>query len=383
MKILHLLSAATIGGIEVLCRDIAKQNSRENVFAFLFAGGPMEAQMQQMGVSVYAVYQTPKWKVGKRIQQLSAICIKEKIDIVVVHNDGTSILVYYFLLMKKQKNCIYIRYLHSVFEKEYYYQQNWLSNAYKKYLIQRFLKKSDRMIAVSECVKKSFVDNFTVNPDKIEVIYNGIHMGQMDRDKIYGNINNDGNDGNKDRSEKSIELLYVGRLVKVKGIDVLLKAISRVIEQYPHTILRLVGDGPGRASFEEQAKQLGLSRNVLFEGFHLDKEVYFKQADIFIYPSRWQEAFGISIVEAMSYGLIAIASKVGGIPEIIEDGINGYLYENEDSDKLECKIIQAIQQIEEGREREITECAKATAQKFQIEHTIEQLEALYSSLVKG
>ena len=377
MKILHLLSAATIGGIEVLCRDIAKQNSRENVFAFLFAGGPMEAQMCQIGVPVYAVYQVPKWNVGKRIQYLSDICEKEKIDIVVAHNDGTSILVYYLLLMKKQKNCVYIRYLHSVFEKKYYYQQNWISNTYKKYLIQRFLKKSDRIIAVSKCVKKSFADNFTVNPDKIEVIYNGIHVNQTEKIDVTDN------DDSRKKKDNTIELLYVGRLVQEKGIDILLKAMVRVSERYPEAVLRLVGDGAGREALEEQAKQLGLSANVLFEGFHLEKETYFQQANIFIYPSRCQEAFGISIVEAMAYGLICIASKVGGIPEIIEDGINGYLYENEDSDKLECKIIQAIQLIEEDREQKITEGARATAQKFQIEHTIEQLEALYSSLVKG
>ncbi|MDD3139853.1 MAG: glycosyltransferase family 4 protein, partial [Lachnospiraceae bacterium] len=370
MKVLHLLSTAAIGGLEVLCCDIAKQNSRENVFAFLFAGGPMEAQMQQIGVPVYAIYQTPKWNVGKRIQSLSDICEKEKIDIVVVHNEGISILIYYMLLMKIKKECIYIRYLHSAFEKEYYYHQNFLLNAYKKYLTRQFLKKSDKMVAVSGYVKKSFVDNFMVDSAKIEVIYNGIDMNQTEKKD------------NRDKNDTTIELLYMGRLVKVKGIDILLKAMSKVIEMYPEIILRFVGDGPDRALFEEQTRQLGLTKNILFEGFHLDKGTYFRQADIFIYPSRWQEAFGISIVEAMSYGLVCIASEVGGIPEIIEDGINGYLFEKEDSYRLEKKIEQAIQQIEDDGKQKIVECAKKTAQKFRIEHTVEQLEILYSSLIK-
>lgn len=370
MKVLHLLSAGNIGGIEVLCKDIAQNDKENNIFAFLFDGGAIEDKIREIGAPVYSVYKEKRWNIWKRMRILDTICEENQIKAVLVHNDGISILIYYLLLAKRKQNIYFIRYFHSVFEEKYYYDGNMITNRLKKHLIRQSLKRSDRIVAVSECVKQSFLDNFEVDRRKMHVIYNGISEALFENNPQKSNF---------DKKNK-IEIIYVGRLVDVKGIDILLEAFGRLLEKKPEIILRLIGDGEERKSYQEQVRSMGIEQSVIFEGFQMEKERYFREADIFVYPSRCEEAFGISIVEAMAYGLLCIASNAGGIPEIIKDGQNGFLFKNEDSMDLEKKLLLAISSIEERQEQEMSLQAKETAHFFTIENTIEQLHELYHSL---
>lgn len=369
MKILHLLSAGTIGGIEILCRDIAKNNNEKNIFAFLFRGGPVEEQIVETGAHVYQVYRTNRWNMIRFVNQLGKICEEEKVDIVIVHHEGLSIWLYYLLLMKKKKDIKYIRYVHSVFEEKYYYTNNLFINICKKKLLQLVITKSDKLIAVSECVKKSIENYFQVDLQKIDVVYNGISEEQIRHNMRQNRIHH-----------KGIHLIYIGRLVKVKGIDVLIEAFAEVEKERKDISLFIIGDGEERETLEAQVKRRGLSGKINFEGFQMDKDNYLLQSDIFVYPSKWQEAFGISIIEAMSYGLICIAANTGGIPEIIEDGKNGFLYENADCLQLAIQIRRAVQMIEKKQETEFSVQAIKTAKKFTIERTIQNLDSIYRSL---
>ncbi len=370
MKVLHLLSAGNIGGIEVLCKDIAQNDNENNVFAFLFEGGAIENKIREIGAPVYSIYKEKRFHVWKRMRTLYKICEEKKIEAVVVHNDGISILIYYLLLVRRKHNIIFIRYFHSVFEKKYYYDGTIVTNCIKKYLIRQALKRSDGLVAVSERVKQSFIDNFEVDQRKVCVIYNGIGKELQNSSSLK----------NAKSEHNKIEIVYIGRIIDVKGIDILLDAFSKLLIKRPNVVLRLIGDGDKRIPYQVQVQNMGMEQNVIFEGFQMEKEKYLKDADIFVYPSRWEEAFGISIVEAMAYGLLCIASNVGGIPEIIKDRQNGYLFQCEDSIDLERKMLEAISAIETGQEREMSIQAKKTAHFFSIDNTIKQLNALYQSL---
>lgn len=376
MKVLHLLSVATIGGIEVLCRDMAKDNSDQNVFAILFKGGPIEQEIRDTGSHCYAMYDIPKWNILKRIKALLALCREEKIDIVVIHHEGLSVMVYYMLLQKYMPNIKYVRYLHSVFEEKYYYTYgNVLNNIAKKMMTAMYLR-SDKLIAVSECVKNSFLTAFPIEEQKIQVVYNGISLETLDNNRK----------GYMSRKiakspDECINIIYMGRLEKVKGIDVLIEALSMLQKEQLNMKLFLLGDGSAREELEEQVRNRGLNQTVSFEGFQLQKEKYLQNADIFVYPSRWKEAFGISIIEAMACGIICIASKTGGIPEIIRDEENGYLFENENVLGLKTRLTEAQLLIREGKQDIMAQNAMKTAGNFTIDKTITQLNELFTSLL--
>ena len=176
-----------------------------------------------------------------------------------------------------------------------------------------------------------------------------------------------------------MKLLYVGRLVKLKGVDSLITEFSNICNNHD-LILDIVGDGPEKEQLVREVEKLNLSNKVFFHGFKTDITSYLSDADLFIYPS-YSEIFGISIVEAMAFKCVCIASNVGGIPEIIKNGINGFLNISNTSDELREKMYEAIALCANWNARNsMMENARITAESFTIEKTIGDLEAMYQEL---
>lgn len=121
-------------------------------------------------------------------------------------------------------------------------------------------------------------------------------------------------------------VLFVGRLIRLKGIEYLIQAMPQVIATCPNTRLVLVGEGEEGPRLRALARSLGLDGRITFAGGRAHDEVigYMRAADVFVLPSL-VESFGIVLVEAMSCGLPVVASNVMGIPTLIEDGVNGLL----------------------------------------------------------
>jgi len=122
-----------------------------------------------------------------------------------------------------------------------------------------------------------------------------------------------------------IGIAAVANLIPEKGLDVLLRACATLTD-LPWQ-LTIVGDGPERAGLEALAGSLGLAGRTHFTGLRDDVEVTLQQAAIYVHPCLWEEAFGLTITEAMACGCAVVASRRGGIPEIIETGTSGVLVE--------------------------------------------------------
>jgi len=118
----------------------------------------------------------------------------------------------------------------------------------------------------------------------------------------------------------SVVVLYSGRFEKVKGLEFLIEAARQLVKEYNYLMFMFVGDGTLRRRYEEMAQSI--SENVMFLGFRHDVCQLMNAADLFVLPSR-SESAAISVLEANACGLPVIASRVGGIPEIIRDGVNG------------------------------------------------------------
>ena len=121
-------------------------------------------------------------------------------------------------------------------------------------------------------------------------------------------------------------LVFVGRLAGVKGVPVLLDALSQIKADMPDLRVTLIGDGPERADLEIRAQDLGLGAVVTFAGYKSQDEVAetLASADALVLPS-FAEGVPVTLMEAMASGLPVLATRVGGISELVEDGISGYL----------------------------------------------------------
>jgi glycosyltransferase involved in cell wall biosynthesis len=187
------------------------------------------------------------------------------------------------------------------------------------------------------------------------------------------------------KRKEEINILFVGRLVEVKGVPVLIKAFAKVSEKYPSSKLLIVGDGPQKSELVKLVQELKLDKKIHFKGFLIGQpllEIY-EQAMIFVLPSiitktGETEGLGVVLIEALSYGIPVIGSKVGGIPDIIIDGKTGLLFEPGDHEDLAKKIILLIENPE-LRQRLVEEGQKHILENFSWEKIVEKMEKVYKS----
>lgn len=182
---------------------------------------------------------------------------------------------------------------------------------------QFFAKYVDYMFCVSQDNAKKIERRYST---KVKVIPNGVDTKkfkpiQSKRDELRKKY---------DIMDKKV-LISVGRVVGWKGFQLVIESLLHLEEFY----YVLIGDGDYLQELKELAKKLGVEKRVLFLGAIQNKELpnYLNLADIFIQPSIGHEAFGITIVEAMACGLPVVASRNGGIVDIVVDGKVGYLFE--------------------------------------------------------
>jgi len=131
-----------------------------------------------------------------------------------------------------------------------------------------------------------------------------------------------------------------GRLVAEKGVDVLIRAFTRITASHPTARLVIVGDGPSRAGLERLAAEMSLATRVEFCGQidHTAALAEIRRAWAVCVPSLWEEPFGMIAAEAQMHGVAVIASRSGGLSEIVEDGVTGHLVPPGDADALAARL---------------------------------------------
>ncbi len=147
-------------------------------------------------------------------------------------------------------------------------------------------------------------------------------------------------------SSKGADVLFAGRLIQEKRVDLLLNALALAKEEVPTISCMVVGDGPERATLEAQARQLGLEGSVTFMGF-VEQDgliAYMKSSKVFVLPSE-REGFGLVIVEANACKLpvISIRHEMSATRELVQDGINGFLVSTASPDGIAEVIVRIVQ----------------------------------------
>jgi glycosyltransferase involved in cell wall biosynthesis len=150
-------------------------------------------------------------------------------------------------------------------------------------------------------------------------------------------------DGNGRRNGGSLTLLTVGRLksvVQYKGVDTVIEALPRLVRELPTVRYVVVGDGDDRPRLEQLAARLGVADRVQFHGRLSEAELRrtFENCEVYVMPSRG-EGFGVVYLEAMSLGKPVVGGAHGGAPEVVVDGVTGFLVEHGDVDLLADRLM--------------------------------------------
>ncbi len=182
--------------------------------------------------------------------------------------------------------------------------------------------------------------------------------------------------------QHNYNLLFVGRLETIKGVEFLIQAIPFIIKVFPQTTLTIVGEGSHQADLFKLTQKLRLEEHIRFIGWvdNKDLDTYYEKASLVVVPSIWAETFGLVILEAMSAGRPVIGTNVGGIPELIEEGVNGYLVAPGNPAQIAEKVIKLFAQ--EKLLTELGRNARRKAEEFRVENHLEHLEKIYAELIK-
>ncbi len=265
--------------------------------------------------------------------KLKKIVKTENIDMIHAHVWNPASCRYAFLL----KNVPIITTEHDPFK------LSRIKNIFKKYS----LKKIKKIITVSNNNKQVLEGPFPEHKDKISVIHNGIDVdwwqSQLLRlaEEDYSNIKK-----NLFYAKKNTLIIStIAELHERKGIKYLIEAMGKISGIFPNVKLVVIGEGDDRKNLENLVERLALRKHVVLMGKQGEIPKLLKASDIFCLPSK-REAFGLVNAEAMISRIPVVAGAVGGIPEIVQDGVTGILVAPENSEKLAEALLELINDVE-------------------------------------
>lgn len=194
-----------------------------------------------------------------------------------------------------------------------------------------FVKRANFITTPSQFGAKLLSSRFKIN--QVKAVSNGIDLTLFKRQVAGGEAKSLLNLPGKK------VLLYVGRLCTEKNLEVLIKATQIISTKNQNVLLILTGDGPLKKSLQKLSRKLNIASFIDFTGYVDDArlKLYYQAADIFVMPST-AELQGISVLEAMAYSLPVVAANAKALPELVENGVNGYLFNPQNFKDLAKKI---------------------------------------------
>ncbi len=228
------------------------------------------------------------------------------------------------------------------------------------------IERSDMVTAVSSFLRDETYRTFGCTDCNVEVIPNFVNLDEYQPDPAAGR------DALAPEGDRIIA--HVSNFREVKRVRDVVRIFARIRKAMPATLV-MVGDGPERGDAEREAEQLGIRAAVRFLG-RLDRVATILQAsDLFLLPSQ-TESFGLAALEAMACGVPAVASRAGGLPEVIDDGVCGILEPPGSVEAMGRRAVELLQTP--ARLKQFREAALAKARTFSADRIVPLYEALYA-----
>ena len=305
----------------------------------------------------------------KALLALMWLIFKEKPDIVHTHSSKAGILGRVAAKISFVPNIIHTPHGH-VF---YGYFGPFTSNIFLwvEKILSRF---TDHMVALTDGEMDDYIKLSVYSPEKLLKIHSGVDVKQF--------MHSNGNMVKKRRSlgldQNGNVLGFVGWLLPIKGPEYLLKAMEYIWQEYPETSLVFVGKGDLAMDLRAQALQVSANGRIKFLGWREDIDEIMPVFDMLVLPSL-NEGMGRVLVEAMAAGKPVVASRVGGIPDLVRDGETGYLVPPADEKALADGIKKLLD--DPGKAWEMGQQGRKLCQQFSLEAMIKKLDDLYSVLI--
>ena len=200
------------------------------------------------------------------------------------------------------------------------------------------------VIAISKPVAHHLSVDFGVSQNKIHLIANGIDLDRF----VMTNEQMRREARQKTGMGDTPLIGIIARLSDVKGIDILIKAMPFILKEIPSANLLIAGQGPQEVALKKLTQDLGLSAHVHFKSTTNQTQDLLRAFDVFVMPSL-MEGLGLSVIEAQACGIPVVASRVGGLVDLIEDAKSGYLVPVNDPTALADRIIEVLKNPQQSK----------------------------------
>ncbi|MFA5022557.1 MAG: glycosyltransferase family 4 protein [Patescibacteria group bacterium] len=371
-KILYLITQSEWGGAQRYIFDLANNLSKDQYEVLVAAGGNEELfqNLKQIGITTYwlknLVREINPVKDLKAYQEIKKLLRQIQPDILHLNSSKAGVVGAIAGNQAKIKKIIYTAHGFVFNEpmpkwkKIFYIWAEKFSARYK-----------DAIICVSEFDRQSGTENKIINENKLITINNGIdEINFLDKKIAQEKLN---------LPQNKIIIGTIANFYLTKGLNYLIAAAQIVVQKNPDIIFQLIGFGQLENQLRVQIKELNLENNFfVLNGKEMNGngKIYLKAFDLYVLPSV-KEGFSYTILEAMQAGLPIIATKVGGIPEMINDNINGLLVKPADPNTLAQAIIDLLENKKLADQ--LGSQAKIDAdKKFSLEKMTKETEKVYS-----
>jgi L-malate glycosyltransferase len=367
-KVMWLIKGLGIGGAERLLElalpHVDTTRYEYEVGYLLPWKNALVPAFEKAGIPVFCLNQSKAYD-ARVVPNLVGLLKERQVDLLHIHLPYTGILGRVASRMAPVKAVVYTE--HNLWER-----YHWLTGAANRFTFGY----NDAVIAVSDEVENSIRSRYRVNgKPKLCTIPNGVDVDQLALDA---------RDSQGVKPEFGIPqdnrlVVHVANFTPKKRHEDLIRAARMVVDRDPQTSFLLVGQGPLEADIRAQARAQNLQDNVVFAGFRTDAPRIIAAADVFVLPSLY-EGLPIAMLEAMALGRPVVASRVGGVPQVISDGIDGFLVDPLEPGQLAEKVL-AVLHDPKLQQKLSTNAVKTVREHFSVERMVASIESLYASVL--
>lgn len=365
MRVLSVSTHFTIGGISNYMLTLARALKRRGVTTIVAtAGGDLVGELEKSGIAHRFVAIDTKFelhpKVFRAALTLAKIVRDEAIEVIHAHSRVSQVAA---LLASRITGVPVVTTCHGYF------------TVRARRIIDTW---GARVIAISEAVKEHLIRDLGVRPERIALVYSGVDVDRFAAAMLPDDV-------------RAIRISLglkdgpvvgtIGRLSPVKGHAYLIEALKRAAVRRPAVQGLIVGDGGEKDSLRSRARQAGIRDAVTFVSSHVDTRRFLAAMDVFVFPSV-AEGLGIALLEALASGRACVASRVGGIGDIITDGVNGLLVPVGDPESIANAILALLDDPARAKAMG-DEGRRLVRERFSLERMAADVHEVYARVVGG
>ena len=357
-NVLHLCESSDTGGAESVLISLVEglDKNRYSSVVCLLSDGWLRVELEKRQIETVVIPQPHSFDVPwlVRVYRL----LKDRgIHLMHSHEFATNV---YASLLSRVTGIPVVTTAHG---------KNYYGDKWRRRLAYRFVARQSVMVAVSNDLKRFLAQRVGIPPGRIRVVHNGIDLSRYKAQQSCHAV----------RAELGISASQrvigtVGNLFAIKGQTYLLRACKALASTYPNFVLLVAGEGEQLGALKKEASDIGIAGNVKFLGFRNDVPALLQSMEVFVFPSL-SEGLPLSLLEALALQKPVVATNVGGIPEIVEDGVTGYLVPPRNPEALVDKILLLLHNPQIA-----ANMGRAGRKKVEEDFGLEQMVLKYQSL---